>query len=410
MKFRYFQIIALLIFFINLANAQITFSPYTHFAAGQVEQGGSGANHAMGGTGIAFRSGRSLNNINPASYCGIDSLSFLFDIGVFGKYTTFYDGTNTENRYSGNLKYIAIGARLFKWWAASFGIAPYSSVSYTINTKDDVEGGTSTYDKKFKGSGGITQYYFGNAFTPIKNLSLGVNFSYLLGTIEQTETVTAAGVFPQFEIKKTNSLSNFIIDFGTQYKINYNNNNFTIGAIYGYENSLNTNTSVTLTNYSDTIPLEHSDETFLIPQKYGVGFAFEKPNRLRVGFDYERREWSSLKFNNPNLKTRNSDRFSVGVEYTPIKSMHDGGLLRWYYRMGLNYNRSYLVIDKTPINSMALTLGVGIPLKRQLTSMNVSFEIGQNGTTEKHLIQETYYMVHLNFALQDFWFFKPKYD
>ena len=119
MKFRTLQLFILLTLACDIMVAQTTYSPYTLFGAGQIEQGGSGANQALGGTGIAFRSDRSLNNINPASYCGLDSLSFIFDIGVFGKYAIFEKGSLEQKKYSGNFRYIAIGTRLFKWWAAS---------------------------------------------------------------------------------------------------------------------------------------------------------------------------------------------------------------------------------------------------------------------------------------------------
>jgi hypothetical protein len=409
MKLKFMQFFILSLVYCSICNAQISFSPYTHFAAGQIEQGGSGNNHALGGTGIAFSSTHSLNNINPASYSGIDSLSFIFDIGVFGKYARFDKGNISQNKYSGNIRYIALGTRLCKWWAASFGITPYSSVAYKINTTSELEGEPSYYYKTFTGSGGINQFYFGNSFRLIKNLSVGVNLSYLLGEIEQKESVNVQGS-TLYIVKKTNSVHNLMLEYGLQYKIDHKNWHYTIGAIYGNKKILQSATKLEMIYSGDTAKMDHDDQPFLIPQKYGVGFAVEKYNKLRAGFDYERRNWSELKFSNPQLETRNSERVSVGLEYTPMRSMRDDFWKKWYYRIGANYNKSYLIIDKEPINSKALTFGLGIPLKRQLTMLNLSFEIGQNGTTDNYLIKETYYLLHLNFALHDYWFVKPKYD
>jgi hypothetical protein len=159
MKIRYLPGLILLIFSLNNISAQITFSPYTFFAAGQIEPGGSGSNHALGGTGIAFKSDRSLNNINPASYGGIDSLSFLFDIGVYGKYSQFVTHSNSQHKFESNFIYIAMGFRLNKWWMASLGAAPYSSIGYTINTTNVLEGELSYYFKTYTGSGGINKFY-----------------------------------------------------------------------------------------------------------------------------------------------------------------------------------------------------------------------------------------------------------
>jgi len=409
MNFKYLPALILLILFLNTLDAQITFSPYTIFAAGQIESEGSGSNHAMGGTGIALKSGQSLNNINPASYGGIDSLSFLFDIGVFGKYSKFSTTSASQSAYGGNFRYIAMGFRLNKWWMISFGAAPYSSVSYKINTTSQLEGEPSIYFKVYTGSGGINQYYLGTAIKPIPNLSLGINFSYLMGSIEQTENVSSTqGLL--YIIDKTSKVHNLYADYGVQYTIGKKDWKYTIGAIYGNKKILKSASEYKMVNSADTVNLGNIDQEFLVPQKFGIGFAVEKSIKFKAGIDYERREWSAVKFTNPLLQTRNSDRLSIGFEYNPYKTHLDKGLKRCFYRIGANYNRSYLLIDKQPIDSKAITFGMGIPLKKQLTMINVSFEIGQDGTTAHGLIQENYYLIHVNFSLHDIWFQKPKYN
>ncbi len=56
---------------------------------GYLESNSIGPSKAMGGTGIAFLSEKSINMTNPASYSGLDSLLSIFEIAVFGKYTMF---------------------------------------------------------------------------------------------------------------------------------------------------------------------------------------------------------------------------------------------------------------------------------------------------------------------------------
>ncbi len=63
----------------------------------------------MGKTGIANSSGHYLNNLNPASYHDMDSISFFFDFGLgmdFVKYETSYD---TQHGQDFNIKDIAMG-------------------------------------------------------------------------------------------------------------------------------------------------------------------------------------------------------------------------------------------------------------------------------------------------------------
>src|SRR5512137_2724499 len=99
------------------AGAQMTSSPYTIFGAGQAEDNGFGVSKAMGSTGIGLKSVNSLNNVNPASYGGIDSLSFLFEVGLFASYTRSESRNEIQHQFDGNMRYLALGCRITPWWA-----------------------------------------------------------------------------------------------------------------------------------------------------------------------------------------------------------------------------------------------------------------------------------------------------
>ncbi len=389
--------------------AQITSSPYTLFGAGRMEDIGFGVNKALGGTGIAFQSNTSLNNVNPASYSAIDSLSFLFEAGVFGKYTVYNTSGESQQRLDGNLRYLAMGLRFTKWWAGSVGIVPYSSVHYYIQTTEQIAGELNNYIKTFSGEGGINQFYLGNALRPLKNLSAGFNASYIFGSITQKESMNASDNFEGYQISKTNYLHNFYLDFGLQYSIWHKNWKYTTGIIYGNSKDLKTTSDYILIFNDDTTELDYKKEYFTIPARFGIGICIEKPGALRVGFDYEKRNWQGIQFANPKLSIRNSERYSFGTEFKISNDYKDTGFKRFYYRLGCNYEKSYLVINKTPVNSRALTLGIGIPMKNELSMINISFESGVNGTTSKGLIRENYYLLHVNLTLHDLWFQKAKY-
>jgi len=50
--------------------------------------------------------------------------------------------------------------------------------------------------------------------------------------------------------------------------------------------------------------------------------------------------------------------------------------------------KSYLVIDNTPIDYRAVTIGAGLPLKGILSVINISVELGQNGTTKTDFLRK----------------------
>jgi len=81
-----------------------------------------------------------------------------------------------------------------------------------------------------------------------------------------------------------------------------------------------------------------------------------------------------------------------------------------FYRFGGEYRESYLVIDNTPIDYRAVTIGAGLPLKGILSVINISVELGQNGTTKNGLFKESFITLHLDMSLRDLWFMKQRYN
>lgn len=57
-------------------------SPYSKFGYGTLGDNATSTQRQMGGTGYAMHSGRQINAMNPASYASVDSMTFLFDMGV----------------------------------------------------------------------------------------------------------------------------------------------------------------------------------------------------------------------------------------------------------------------------------------------------------------------------------------
>src|SRR4030042_3776875 len=240
-------LIAFLLFNLLLNTfSQLSDSPYTLFGAGQIQDYGFGTNMGMGGTGIAFKSERYLNNINPASYTGIDSLNFIFEFGCFGNVTRFESYNMSKRKTNGNIRYLATGLKIWRWWAVSAGVIPYSSVGYRINSSEIVEGLNIKTNKLYSGSGGISQLYLGNAFLIDKHLSLGINISYLFGKITQSEEVESNGYFSEYTVNNYYYMSNFHMDYGLQYTLYINQMSYLLGIIFGTERKLNTYHGVVL--------------------------------------------------------------------------------------------------------------------------------------------------------------------
>jgi hypothetical protein len=78
--------------------------------------------------------------------------------------------------------------------------------------------------------------------------------------------------------------------------------------------------------------------------------------------------------------------------------------------MGMFYENSYLYLNGTQINSYGMTFGVGLPLSRSRSTLNLSAELGRIGTTSNNLLKEDYAKFTLHIMLNERWFIKRKFD
>jgi hypothetical protein len=387
----------------NAVSSQTTSSPYSIFGLGYLESNSIGPNKAMGGTGIAFLSEKSINMTNPASYSGLDSLLSIFEIAVFGKYTMFSTKKENQSLVNANLKYITMGFRITPWLATSFGFAPYSSIGYHINTHAPIEGTNLEYLKTFSGEGGVNQVYLGGSVKVLKNLSLGINAAYLFGDVTHSES---SDLF-SYSLKDVTYVSNFDFNYGLNYHFEIKNWEYFAGLTYSSSKNLKTDNETTIKTGTGTEVLKSRIYKYKIPQNIGVGLAVRK-DFFMAGVDFERSNWNGIDFNNSLVRTRNSNRYSFGVEF-PSLGIRKGTSKMFLFRFGAEYRESYLIIDNIPISYRAVTFGTGIPLNGALSTINISLELGQNGTIRKDLFRETFFTLHLDMSLRDLWFIKRKY-
>jgi hypothetical protein len=400
----YILILILLIFKLFSVSSQTTSSPYSIFGLGYLEGNSIGPFKAMGGTSIAFLSDKSINIMNPASYSGLDSLMSIFEVGVFGKYTIFSTSRENQSLVNANLKYMVMGFRITPWLATSFGFSPYSSIGYNITTNAPIEGTSLEYTETFSGEGGINQVYLGGSVKILKNLSLGFNAAYLFGNITRSES---SAEFTYY-LDDATYVSNFDFNYGLNYQLKVKKWKYNLGLIYGNSKKLRTENITTIQTATETETLRSRKYKYSIPQNIGAGFALTK-GFFSAGIDYEWSSWKDVEFTNNYLQTRNSNRYSFGVEF-PLQGLNKGTGKMVFYRFGGEYRQSYLVIDDTPIDYRAVTIGAGIPLKGFLSIINVSLELGQNGTSKNGLFKENFVTLHLDMSLKNLWFMKRKYD
>lgn len=391
-----------------------TRSPYSMYGLGELRSQQSAVNTALGSAGIALGSSSFLNSANPASYHSIDSLNVLFDMGVEGKYSKFRSQGITNDLNTANFSYFGLGWRFSPKFAGAIGLNPFSSTGYEINTTASIDGIVgSEYPLNIIGTGDISRAYGALSYKVNSHLSVGAKTSFLFGSVMQTQyhDLSSLGSSSIYN-ETTDYFHNFYFEFGAQYEFKVKDYAVSLGAIYNPKQPLVTKRNNTTYNSNNTILDDEEDErnNFIIPEEYGFGVAINKNNNWLYALDAGLQKWSQYSYDIKSVELKNTPYVRTGLEYTPSTNFMASYFKRVNYRVGFQYGKSYLSLKGNQLNTMNLSLGLGLPIKNQRSRIDTSLEIGQNGTTTGGLIQENYVRLRFGFSLRDLWFIQRKYN
>ena len=398
------------------AQTRIT-SPYSFYGLGELRFNQNIQNMGMGGLGIGYRSNRSINDVNPASYAAIDSMSFLFEGTLFSHF--YQQETTTANQWGnyttlGNLSFSTPATR---WLSFGFGLKPFSSMGYKIrDAAFDEQAGTMNF--QYEGSGGINQTFVGAAITPFKGFSLGVNASYLFGALERNTLAFSdtAGVFVTSRVVN-NHVSGWHFGMGTQYHMRLGEQGaLTLGLIAGLDQEVSVENAEVLrrrmpgTARFDTLSVSGIQTgTMLLPRYLGAGVYARFNNQWRAGVDFYRQNWADYRILDEDGGLINSHQVAAGVQYNPDVQTFSNIFSLIEYRAGMRYGQTYLNPNGHALDEFGISFGLGIPLRRSLSTINIGFEMSQRGTTEHNLIQENFYRFNIGVSVYERWFMRRRF-
>ncbi len=405
-------------------NSSSTSSPYSRYGIGTLNGYAPGRSAAMGGTGIGFRYGLQINTSNPASYTAIDTMTFLMEFGMNSKHT-LYEAENKKNGSNDvNFNYLAFSFPVKKNWAMAFGILPLSDKGYNIASTVESDNGISS--TSITGTGTLSKAFIGNSVNIGKNLSLGVNAWYLFGTLSDTYYLYFPYDASSYDYLLENKLNvhNFGLTAGLQYTWkNKKKNQWTLGLIFEPKQNMSAKYTiheerVLFRNSSSNTPIidtlrnvVNDTDGLTLPLTLGAGLSYTLKNKITFGADLYHQKWSVAPLlGSTSQYLTNSTRYSTGFEITPDAYSIRSYWSRVQYRAGCFYENSYLTINGQQIKGYGVTMGLGLPFSRALSSLNISAELGQLGTTENNLIKESYAKFTVHLLLHDRWFIKRKFD
>ena len=415
---------AFVLIFQNLIAQSNTSSPYSRYGFGDLANT-FGLFQSLGGSSIGVRNNLQLNFNNPASFTVLDTLSFTWEFGVNGGVRNYQTIDKSVSKFNANFSYMGGGFQINRWWYAGFALMPYSSVGYEIR-KDSAY--TSPWDETIKsqtfynGNGGVNQVFLTNAFKLSKSISLGVNIKYLFGSIDHTRIINYLddeGSIDNnfFSTKYVDKIvvSDFTYDFGLQFSNSIKEDlKYTIGATFANESNIKAinnhfATSANSFGLVDTIlNIDDEKDNIVIPTIYGVGISLHNNKFLFVA-DYSKQLWSESTFLGKKDSLADMSKLSVGLDYVPnSRSVHY--MSRIHYRIGFHHTNTYLDLKGEQLQEIGIGFGFGLPVNRGRSHVNLSFELGQRGTTDNNLIKENYALLSLSLSLHDIWFVKRKFN
>ena len=388
-----------------LTAQNMTSSPFSRYAYGDLNENVPTGYRAMGGVGIGMRSNKAINPAQPASFTAMDSLTFMFDVAASVSWSRYKDAGGMKNKANGNLEYVTMQFPLYKRWIAmSVGLTPYSSVGYDIALSDSINSDYH-FTKSYYGNGNISQVYGGLSFNICNWLALGANVYYMWGDLNRMRAVTftESGLSSTIQDEML-SVSNVRFRAGAQFFHTFGKHTVNLGAIYENKMRLHSEMYVIETQSSDSIPVYKGN--WELPMVWGVGASYNWDNRLTLAFDYERQCMASALYNGEvgsasGLQDRN--RYAFGAEYR-----HDPAgrkyVERMIWRAGVNVQDEYLA--SIGAKRISASIGFGFPLYTIGTVINTTVEYTHRGSAPG--LVDNSLRLTIGASIAENWFFKRK--
>lgn len=410
MKYRLCLILGTLFFAFHDSHSQNIYnSPYSVYGLGMLNKRTSSLNRGMAGIGIGVQDEFNLSHINPASYGAITTpISHIFELGLYVESNRFQTSSATDSKSNGGITTMNYWFKLNKWWSATAGLSPFSSVSYKISQKRDL-GAISDVDYINEGSGNISEIYLGNSFNIVKNLSLGVNVSYLFGSLSKTESI-AASASSAIKLEDKVHTNKFHVDFGAQYAFHIGTRKLVVGVTADNGINFKGDHKYILSNNSDTLNNYKGDDLrYRLPRNGGIGLALHSKRSI-IATDLKFENWKDdASFPDDEVTFEDTWKFGVGYTYkgNPDATNFLGliGLRTGFYTQ--NYN---LRINGVNFQQWGFAGGLSIPVFDNKSSINLTYTYDNLGTTKNSLIQQRSQKIALEIVMRDLWGIRRKFD
>jgi len=398
-------------------------SLYSRFGVGELRTFPSSQLDAMGGAGTGTLSLNYLNHDNPASW-GYQVLTRASGSLRYQNVLIEDAAGNSSQLQGATLNSVEFSFPILsRQLGMAFSFAPYSRMNYSVQqtgelTNSPLADEAIPFQTTLQGSGGLQQLRGGVGYRVTDNLSVGANASMIFGILEQgRETLfgAGAGLEPTTQTDATR-LRGFTGTLGAIYAVEGLRNDsdmLSFGASFTLPTQLDGELVETIGFSLDRDTLRtQPDGQVDLPYRAQAGVAYQPNNRWYFVADGLYEPWTSLEstFEGFPQAAALSDRvrLSTGAEVTPAGTDNLAPFVRRVsYRLGAYWDQGYATpVGTQDISTIALTGGLSLPTMSGGTRVDLSFSVGQRGTTENDLVRDTFYTVSATLNIGERWFLR----
>ena len=397
-----------------------TVSPYSFFGIGDLRSVATVENQMMGGLSM-YTDSIHVNLRNPAAYGKLRLTTYAAAISHSElRLKTF---TDQQNSSVTNLGYLALGFPVGQRFGIGFGIMPFSSVGYNL-FDESVNGNGANVLNEYSGDGGLDQLYFSTGMQLAKNLHIGATVNFSFGTLNNNRVQSVENVQFGTLDRRESRVNGFDFNYGATFtpQLGEKLSLFTSITVNTQANLVSENTE-TIGSFSTVTGREievfevdlaaqgRKNTEIKIPTTYTFGLGFGQDKKWFLGAEYSMQELSTFQnefITYENLQYQDASTIAFGGYFVPDFNSFSSYLNRITYRAGLRYNKSGMIINDKEINNFGITFGLGLPLGRDFSNLNLGFELGRRGTSMNNLVEESYLKVNLGLSFNSLWFQKRK--
>ncbi len=413
-----------LFIFNQKANGQSNSSTYSSIGIGEVNNSGLTTNQGMGGMGISYGNGWSVNQVNPA--LSVKNNVFNFQAAFNYKRINANTGNQSATIDGGGLSYVAMSLPVKpRKWTIGLGLNQISNVDYAHLFESPVVNSDLNALSRIEGDGGISEVYLSTGLELFENFNLGLQGSYVFGSTVRTQELTlvdeegaTTGISSEYYERLT--LGDFSLKGGAHYALPLSNSSIlNFGGIYQLFGDINGSKFAKVANAGEAddpdsdgqLISDNESGWIYIPNKVGYGITYEKINKFAIGLEAQHQDFTQYQsFEGENDELGKSFKVGLGGQFIPDIYSIESVFKRITYRAGVEFEQTPYLIGGNKVNDIGINFGASVPVN-SLSMLNLAVKVGKRGNTDDGLIRENYLKVSMGFSINDnSWFYQKVFE